>query len=689
MNRAYRLVWSELHNTWIAVAEFARTRGKRASGVVTAAGMLALGAASAGAAAPAPNALPTGGQVTVGQAAISTSGPRMDVTQSTSSAIVNWDSFNIGSQAHVNFAQPSSSAVILNRVLGGGASSIYGRMTANGQVFLTNPQGILFASGAQVDVGGLVASSLGISDANFVAGKYSFEKVGAAGTVENQGSINIANGGFVALIAPQVSNSGTITATGGSIGLAAGDSVNLDFDHDGMLSFQVNLPAAAARADNTGVLVADGGRVVMNAQAKDALLSTVLNNEGVIRARSLETRNGEIWLGGGNSGVVSVTGTLDASNRLPPLPQGEGRGEGGVGGTVKVLGDKVGLFDHAKIDVSGVGAGGTALVGGNFQGKGPEQNASMTYVGKDVSINADAVGTGDGGKVIVWADDSTHAHGSISAKGGAQGGNGGFVETSAHFLDVAGIRVNAGTASGRAGNWLLDPTNIDVVLTGSADAALADVDAFATSDIAITTPATSSVDVALINAAGSLVTLQATNNIDFKTAVNIAGAGVGLTAQARNNIILTAGITTNNGAITLTANDASAPSGTGSITGAGALSSTGGAINLNAVTMTLPAIDAGGGLLTINNSGAASQSAAFSGSGGLTKTGVGSLTLSQLNNYTGTTNVNAGTLSVTNAAALNTASSVVVNGGTLDINNVTLNTLVSMQVQGTGQGGVG
>ncbi|MDA8254600.1 MAG: filamentous hemagglutinin N-terminal domain-containing protein, partial [Betaproteobacteria bacterium] len=459
LNRAYRLVWSELHATWVAVAEFARTRGKRTTCAVVAGTLLALGAGGVTAAdAPAPTALPTGGQVAAGQVGISSSGARMDVTQSSGSAIVNWDSFNIGSQAHVNFAQPAASSVILNRVLGGDGSAIFGRMTANGNVFISNPGGILFAPGAQVDVGGLVASSLGISDANFLAGRYNFAKVGAGGTVTNQGNINVADGGFVALIAPQVANSGTIHAPGGSIGLAAGDSVNLDFDHDGLLSFQVNLAAAGARADNSGVLIADGGRVVMNAQAKDALLSTVLNNDGVIRARSLETRNGEIWLGGGNSGVVSVTGTLDAS----------GTANGQSGGAVKVLGDKVGLFGQASIDVSGVGAGGTALVGGNWQGKGPEQNASATYVGKGVTINADAVGTGNGGKVVVWADDSTRFYGDIGARGGAQSGDGGSVEVSGKkYLTFKGT-VNTLASNGKTGILLLDPADI-TILNGSGN----------------------------------------------------------------------------------------------------------------------------------------------------------------------------------------------------------------------------
>ncbi|MDP3512743.1 MAG: filamentous hemagglutinin N-terminal domain-containing protein, partial [Sulfuritalea sp.] len=530
LNRAYRLVWSELRNTWIAVAEFARTRGKRASGAVAIGTALALGAANAMAAGePSPTALPTNGQVVAGQVGISSSGARMDVAQGSNSAIVNWDSFNIGSQAHVNFAQPDASSVILNRASGG--SAIFGRITANGNVFIVDPGGILFAPGAQVDVGGLVASSLGISDANFLAGKYQFERVGAGGTVVNQGRLTAANGGFVALIAPQVSNSGSITATAGSVGLAAGDSVHLDFDHDGLLSFQVDVAAAAARADNSGVIVADGGRVVMNAQAKDALLSTVLNNDGVIRARSLESRNGEIWLGGGSTGVVSVTGTLDAS----------GTEAGQAGGTVKVLGDKVGLFAQAKVDVSGVGAGGTALVGGNWQGKGPEQNASATYVGKDVSIKADAVGTGDGGKVVVWSDQGTRFDGSISATGGAQGGDGGLVEVSGRDGLAFNGTVGAAAPMGKTGTLLLDPNDIYLIhgadTTGSEDA---NVTASAI-DFAYVNIGNGEISDGKLDSLGDVnIILQAKNLIQVGTFAG-ASQAVSLTALTSNTLTLQSG----------------------------------------------------------------------------------------------------------------------------------------------------
>ncbi|MBL8479841.1 MAG: filamentous hemagglutinin N-terminal domain-containing protein, partial [Sterolibacteriaceae bacterium] len=529
LNRSYRLIWCELHATWVAVAEFAGRRGKRSCGALVTGAVLALIPAAAAAGDPAPNALPSGGQVVAGQVGIGASGARMDVTQSSGSAIVNWDSFNIGSHAHVNFVQPGSSSVILNRVLGGEGSAIFGRMTANGNVFISNPGGILFAPGARVDVGGLVASSLGISDANFLAGKYHFERVGAGGTVANQGTINAANGGFVALIAPRVANGGSITASGGSVGMAAGDSVNLDFDHDGLLSFQVNVATAAARADNSGVIVADGGRVVMDVRAKEALLSTVLNSDGIIRARSLESRNGEVWLDGGGSGVVSVTGTLDAS----------GTGAGMHGGMVKVLGDKVGLFGQATIDVSGVGAGGTALVGGNWQGKGAERNASATYVGREVKIAANAIGRGDGGKVVAWADGDTRFYGSVSARGGALGGEGGQVEVSGkHRLAFAG-KVDTRAPAGRTGMLLLDPDDIDINTGGADIATVGDGNAIVTFAESVD-PGVSITPASLV-LLDTDVSLSANNDITFSSALSL-NATRSLTAVAGRNITVNAAI---------------------------------------------------------------------------------------------------------------------------------------------------
>ena len=403
-------------------------------------------------------ALPTGGQVVSGNVTIqSPSGTSMTVTQSSNKGIVNWNGFSIAPGEAVNYVQPSASSVTLNRVLGNDPSAIFGSLSANGQVFLINPNGVMFAPGAQVNVGGLVASTLGLSDANFLAGQYTFENGNGAGAIDNQGGLN---GKYIALIAPNISNSGSINTNGGTTALAAGDRVSLDISGDGLLAVSVDAAATNASIKHSGSITADGGQVFISAHSANALLDTVLNVSGVVRAHSVSEQNGVIVLDGGNAGVVSVTGSLDAS----------GTGAGQSGGTVKVLGDKVGLFAGASIDVSGDAGGGTALIGGNFHGAGPEANASMTYVAQGAAINADAVTSGNGGNVAVWSNDATRYYGNITARGGALGGDGGFVETSGHWLDVAGGRVDTRASNGAVGSWLLDPYSINIGPSGSTDA---------------------------------------------------------------------------------------------------------------------------------------------------------------------------------------------------------------------------
>ena len=274
MNRSYRLVWSQVHACWVAVAEGSRGRGK-GSGRKLAAVLLAnfLGALSPGALAapPLPNALPSGAQLVAGQASVATAGNRLTVTQSTAQAILNWQRFDIGANATVRFDQPSAAAVALNRVLATDPSQIYGQLSSNGQVFLINPQGFLFGAGAQVNVGGLVASSLAMSDQSFLSGSYRFARDGSAGAVRNEGSISVARGGSVALLGPSVSNAGSINAPQGSVTLAAGEQMALDMRGDGLITVRVGRGALNALAENKGLIAADGGQVLLTAVAADAL----------------------------------------------------------------------------------------------------------------------------------------------------------------------------------------------------------------------------------------------------------------------------------------------------------------------------------------------------------------------------------------------------------------------------------
>ncbi len=255
---------------------------------------------------------PTGGTVAAGSASIANSASTTTITQTTQNAVINWQSFSIGQGEAVRFVQPNSSSVALNRVLGAEPSSILGSLSANGKVFLVNPNGILFGPGSSVNVGALVASTLNIADADFMAGRYKFNNPGS-GSVVNQGSIN-ADGGYVALLGATVSNQGTISARLGTVALAAGNAITLDVAGDGLLNVTIDEGAVNALVSNGGLIKADGGQVLLSAQAAGNLLKTVVNNDGVIEAQTIDSHNGVIrLLGDMQSGTVNAGGTLDAA----------------------------------------------------------------------------------------------------------------------------------------------------------------------------------------------------------------------------------------------------------------------------------------------------------------------------------------------------------------------------------------
>jgi filamentous hemagglutinin family protein len=208
-------------------------------------------------ATPGSTELPTGGTVVGGSATIASSGARLDINQTSGRAAIDWNTFNIGSDAHVHFQQPAG-GVALNRVLASDASQIYGRLTSTGQVFLLNPQGIYFAPGAQVDVGGLVASTLNLSNANFMAGNYAFQG-GSSNAIINQGNITAASGGTLALIAAKITNDGTLTAPGGNVLLGAGSKVTLDMG--GPVKLQIENSALETLIANGGAIRAEGGTI--------------------------------------------------------------------------------------------------------------------------------------------------------------------------------------------------------------------------------------------------------------------------------------------------------------------------------------------------------------------------------------------------------------------------------------------
>ncbi|WP_376915754.1 YDG domain-containing protein [Paraburkholderia sp. OAS925] len=444
MNHVYRLIWNTTIGAFVAVAENTNARGKRSA--CSAALLAALGVVAVADAAHAAPPLPTGGQIVAGQGSITQNGSSMTITQSSGKMVTNWNGFDIGQGNTVTFAQPNSAAVSLNRVIGGnGASQILGNMNANGQVWLINPGGVVIGKGATINVAGLVASSANISDSEFLAGKTKL--TGAMGNIVNQGKIN--SQGVVALIGQQVTNQGTINAKG--VALAAGQDVNLDFNGDGLISVQVTKGALDALVSNEGQISADGSAVLLTARAADAAISSVVNNTGVIEARSLQSKNGRIVLDNdAANGNTTVAGTLNASSA------------DGVGGNVVIQGKTIAI-DNAAITADGALGGGTIRIGGGLRGQDATvNNATAVTTGRNVVLSADATQKGNGGTIAVWSDGTNAFSGQIFIRGGKDGGDGGFAEVSGlGSLSYRGY-TNGLSAHGLTGTLLLDPTRIDV-----------------------------------------------------------------------------------------------------------------------------------------------------------------------------------------------------------------------------------
>lgn len=333
------------------------------------------------------HANPMGETVQAGTVTIDRTTPNVTQIQASDKAIIGWQTFNIGAQETTQFIQPSSQSIVLNRINGyNGASTILGNLIANGQVWLLNPAGIIFGKGARVDVAGLLATTANISNTDFLAGNYHFvQPADWSRPVINEGYIRAADEGLVALVAPGVINNGVIEARLGKVALASGTEFTVDLYGDQLINFSTHADVTQAVVDadgnrltsavtNSGTIMADGGKVLLSARNAGDIVENVINMDGLIQARTAVRRGGEIVLLGGNKGVVRVSGRLDAS----------GRSSGEKGGKIKVLGNVVRLADSAFLDASGDAGGGEILIGGNYQGKGPEQNAWLTVVEKAV-----------------------------------------------------------------------------------------------------------------------------------------------------------------------------------------------------------------------------------------------------------------------------------------------------------------
>ncbi len=559
-------------------------------------------------------ALPTDGTVVEGQAEIIYGQDSVTIQQGSDRVIIEWQTFDVGSHESVTFIQPHELAAALNRVLSGDASQILGSLSANGQVFISNPAGVVFGPDANVDVASIVATSLDIMNDRFMAGgRLEFDIAGdPTAVVENRGTINAS--GLAALVGPAARNTGAIVADVAILG--GGQGFALDYYGDGLVNFAITDPTTQlpvdyegnpveALVDNTGTIIADGGQVILTADAAAGVIDNVINVDGIIQARTIGTREGQVVLLGSDEGTVQVAGTIDAT--------GDDAGE--QGGTVHVLGERLELTLGADIDMSGQAGGGTALIGGAERGgpmaagghiaygqlepaaRGPQitidttttfetertiPTADITYVGADVTLAADATDLGNGGTVVVWGDQEAAFHGHIRARGGANGGNGGFAEVSSANVTVTGA-FDLGAAAGQSGSVLIDPTNLCAASTATGCSGLG----------------------SFVNIATTILpTLASGTNFTLDTTSPPPGVG-GPTNQAGNIVVVDPISYGSAGALTflatgnVTFNSSVQNSGTGAINVVAGWDGT--TTNIDTILATPSAYGVGGGAIFIGN----------------------------------------------------------------------------------------
>ena len=659
--------------------------------------------------------LPQGASVVNGQ--VNISNPTASSMQITASggAIVNWRAFSIGAGGLVQIGLPSATSAMLNRVTGAEASQLLGALQSNGRVFLINPNGIVVGAGARIDTNSFVASTLDMADSDFLAGKLRFLAAPGAGSIRNDGAITAGPGGRIALIAPDIQNTGIIQAPGGQILLAAGRKLEISsLDFEGV-TFEIQAPTDSVL--NLGKLLADNGAV--------SAFAGSLRNSGEIRAsRMVRDADGSIRLQGSNEVIITGDSVIRADGSGSGVAGGNikiqsangttrvagvvsATGADGKGGDIQLLGERVAVEARARVDASGNAGGGQILVGGDFQGNNAAvQNAKRVYVASDAQLKADATGNGDGGKVIVWADENTRYFGDLSARGGATGGNGGFAEVSGKKnLEFAG-GADLAAPAGQSGTLLLDP--LDILVSTGGGILPSVVDQF--SDFAGNVVTISPTKIAAIN--GSVV-LQAERDIYFVDAVAMTAPGAGLTATAGGatfdsanggQIFLNQNISTTGGAVTMRAVGIS---GAGTITTTGgavdlmtsgtlnyssAISSGGGAVKLASTLGSVndAQVDAGSGSIQVTGKTGIARTGSVNGTGVFTTTGDASFTTTQggvlgIRATANTVNIAAsgGAVSASvnaanriNASSSNSTVFLINIGGPLRIGNVTSNSIV-------------
>jgi filamentous hemagglutinin family protein len=490
--------------------------------------------------AQAPDARPDLGRVVVGGITIEQDAALTAITQTQRRGIVEWRRFDVGRDHRVEFRQPDARAVTLNRVEARDPSLIAGRITANGQLVIVNRSGVVFQQGAQVEAAGLVVSTADIADEAFLAGRMAFDRPGEPqARVENHGRITVREAGLAALVAPRVANSGVISARLGRVVLAGAEAHTVDLHGDGLFEIEITRPVSVAPAgggplvENTGTLLAEGGRVRLTAAAADGIVQDLVRAGGRIAADTdaATGRTGDVVIAG-TGGAIRIQGEVTARGTAP----------GTRGGAVEVLGNRVLAEPGAVVDVSGRAGGGEIAFGITRQGAAERRLAERTGVAQGARLNASATGQGDGGTIVVHSTHYTAVAGEIAARGGPEGGHGGFVEVSGERGLLLTRAPDVSAPAGAPGTVLLDPVDLTIVADGDprinigpgdiADGVLGEAEG----------PDNAFIGAGLVGGFVGSLRLEASNDITVAAQVQAGDSAGTLTLAAGRDVAVEAGL---------------------------------------------------------------------------------------------------------------------------------------------------
>lgn len=510
-------------------------------------------------------AMPQGEVIRSGKGEVTRQDKDMTVNQDSKRLAIDWAGFDIANDERVTFRQPDRDSVALNRVVGDAASVIDGALSGNGHVYVINPNGVLFGKNASVDVGSLVASTARISDrdmTNFAGADGITMAIpeDSSAKVINAGTIR-AEGGLVVLHAAEVENSGTITNPEGTTALAAARNLSLSADTAGKINFTVDGALAKAKALNSGMLKADGGYLVMTARSAGDVMSTVVNNTGTMEAKTLrQNEKGEIFLDGGDNGVVELSGTIDAS----------GMEAGQSAGSIKAIGAETHVKDGATLHATGAVDGGLIETSGDY-----------LEIGDTVDIDA-AGKTGEAGE---WLLDPTEVIINDSGTNDSGTGTG---------------TVNGGSNAYTSGTTYLKTSTIANILKKNNVRIQATDRTYHNADITLA----SALNVDETTAGKNTLTLEADENININANINAKAAlNVVLNADTNSDdkggVNINANISTGGGSLTTGANGATFFGVTSSGDNNRVIETSGGNVNIqNEARLQL-----NGGTLSINSAG--------------------------------------------------------------------------------------